>query len=91
MKDKNEKYRRKSLRLPEYDYSQNGAYFITICTHKRELLLESEKAKSMITTFWHKLPKKFSHIIIDKFVIMPNHIHGIMFIVGADLCVCPLL
>ena len=77
------------MRLKDYDYSQNGAYFITICTNNRELLFEPEEVKEMISNVWNELEKKYNHIVIDDFIVMPNHIHGILFIVGADLRVCP--
>lgn len=82
---------RRSIRLKEYDYSQVGAYFVTICTQNRDLLLDDIGIRSMIQKWWDALPKKFPDIRTDQFVIMPNHIHGIIFIVsvGADLRVCP--
>ena len=81
---------RRSIRLKEYDYSQAGAYFITICTQNRELLLNDFRIRSMIQKWWDSLPSKFPYVRVDKFVIMPNHVHGIVFItsVGADRCVC---
>ena len=83
--------RRHSIRLKGYDYSRVGAYFITICTHNRELLFGEIKTKMIIQKWWDKLPDKFPSIQIDQFIIMPNHIHGIIFItsVGADPSVCP--
>ena len=83
-------YRRKSLRIQNYDYSQNGAYFFTICTNEKELLLNKEKVKAMTFDLWCKLPEKFNHAVNDEFVVMPNHVHAILFLVGADPCVCPM-
>ena len=82
---------RQSIRLKEYDYSQVGAYFVTICTHNRELLLDDIEIGAMVQKWWDVLPEKFSDIRTDQFVIMPNHIHSIIFIVsvGADRRVCP--
>ena len=71
---------RRSIRLKEYDYSQAGAYFVTICTQNRELLLDNFAARSMVQKWWDKLPTKFTEIQTDEFVIMPNHIHGVIFI-----------
>jgi len=83
-------YHRHSIRLKGYNYSHPGAYFVTICTHNRELLFESTPVKEMLRSFWVKLPTKFSTIELDEFVIMPNHIHGIIIItVGATPCGCP--
>jgi len=71
---------RRSIRLKEYDYSQAGAYFVTICTQNRELLLDNFAVRSMVQKWWDKLPTKFTEIQTDELVIMPNHIHGIIFI-----------
>ena len=85
-------HHRRSIRLKDYDYSQSGAYFITICTHNREPLFESEYVQDMLKAFWEKLPAKFSIVQLDEFVVMPNHVHGIIMItVGATLCGCPNL
>lgn len=93
MKYDPDKHHRRSIRLKGYDYSQPGAYFVTICTHNHELLLNDLWAISMIQKWWDALPEKFPNVRIDQFVIIPNHIHGIIFIVdnpvGADLCVRP--
>ena len=70
--------------MKEYDYSQAGAYFVTICTHNSEIFLVREDVKDMIFTFWHKLPEKFDNISIDAFIIMPNHVHGIIFLNEPD-------
>jgi REP element-mobilizing transposase RayT len=78
--DKGQYGNRHSIRLKEYDYSKAGAYFVTICTQNRELLLENTKAKTIVQKWWDKLPTKFPEIQPDEFVIMPNHIHGIIFI-----------
>jgi REP element-mobilizing transposase RayT len=81
--------RRNSLRLKGYDYSQNNAYFVTICTHNKELRIKNEKIRLIIRQIWENLPNHYDNIILDEFVIMPNHVHGIIIIqnnaVGADL------
>ncbi|MCB0201526.1 MAG: hypothetical protein H6649_12290 [Caldilineae bacterium] len=84
---KNHRHRR-SIRLRGYDYSQAGAYFITVVTHDRTCLfgqvvdgemllnaagLEAEKC-------WLAIPEHFPFVELDAFVIMPNHIHGIIVI-----------
>jgi REP element-mobilizing transposase RayT len=81
---------RRSIRLKEYNYSQVGAYFVTICTQNRELLLDDVGIRLMVQKWWDALPEKFPDIRTDQFIIMPNHIHGIIFIVsvGADQRVC---
>ena len=83
------KHHRRSIRLKGYDYSTAGAYFITICTQNREILLDPQPVREMVQHWWDKLQEKFTDAQIDKFVIMPNHIHGIIFIVGADTRICP--
>jgi len=80
------KYRRKSVRLGGYNYSQPGAYFVTICTHNRESYFDkSPQIKQIVQTHWNRLDTRFPQIELDEFVAMPNHIHGILFIaeVGA--------
>ena len=90
-------HHRRSIRLKHYDYSQPGAYFVTICTHNRECLfgeivngvLVLNDAGKMVEKWWYELNTKFLNIETDAHIIMPNHFHGIIIIVGADLCVCP--
>ena len=67
-----------SIRLSEYDYSQPGAYFVTICTYNRELSLKTEQVKEIVRPAWDSLPVRFPHVMLDEFVTMPNHIHGII-------------
>ena len=86
------RHHRRSIRLRGYDYSQKGAYFVTICTQKRELFLQNEDVGRMVTNVWRQLESKYPQIRLDEFVVMPNHIHGIIVIdvvVGADQRVCP--
>lgn len=102
MKHGSDTRHRRSIRLKGYDYSQNGAYFITVCTQNRAIILDNADIKSIVQKWWNALPEKFPAVRTDRFVIMPNHIHGIIFIdvgadhhtslsnVGADQRVCPL-
>ena len=87
-------HHRKSIRLKNYDYSQAGLYFITICTENRlhlfgEIVDDSmvlNDAGLMIDKIWHEIPNDFVNIQLNEFLIMPNHIHGIIEItVGAPL------
>jgi len=81
---------RKLNRLRGYDYSQNGLYFITICVKNRECffgeILNGEmclsKTGAMAKKFWREIPSHFPDTKLDEFIIMPNHIHGIINIVG---------
>jgi len=80
--------KRKNIRLPHYDYSKPGAYFVTICTHGSALFFGTIRqgafltnpAGSMIHRWWVELERKFSGIRLDEFIVMPNHVHGIMWI-----------
>jgi putative transposase len=84
---------RKPNRIPDFDYKQGGAYFITICVADGLCLLgavsDFEVALSKIGVVckqeWSKIPIWFSNVSCDEFVIMPNHIHGILNISHAGL------
>ena len=76
-------HHRRPIRLTGYDYSQAGAYFITICTHNRELSLQAKPLREVVRLAWHGLPARFPAVALDEFVIMPNHIHGIIVLTGA--------
>lgn len=77
---------RQTNRLREYDYSQNGLYFITICTNNHENLFGSIISSKMILNetgnivdkCWNEIPKHFSFIKLLDYVIMPNHLHGLL-------------
>jgi len=87
-----EKHHRRSLRLKDYDYSQAGAYFVTLCTHERECslgeIIDSEVKLSPVGNIvkkeWKKLSTRFSNVQWDAFVVMPNHIHGIIIFKSKD-------
>jgi putative transposase len=78
--------RRKTIRLKEYDYSQPGEYFITICTFDKEYKFGEIVAEEMRLSpegiiaqqCWKQIPRHFENAELDEFVIMPNHIHGII-------------
>jgi len=87
-----EENHRRSLRLEAYDYSQAGAYFVTLCAKDREGIFGEMADGSMtLSAFgeiaracWEDLPSCYPHVELDAFVVMPNHIHGIIVIsVGA--------
>ncbi len=77
---------RQSHRLQYYDYSREGIYFITICTHDRQCLFGDISENSMILNnlgkiaekCWNNIPLHFPHMALDSYIIMPNHIHGII-------------
>jgi putative transposase len=78
------RHNRKSLRLRHYDYSRGGAYFVTICTQDRKTYFEKfPDLQPIVLNQWNRIKTRFPEIELDEFVVMPNHIHGIIFIVGA--------
>jgi putative transposase len=82
------KYRIKSTRLQYWDYASPGYYFITICTKNREDYFGEIKNEKMCLNeigdiaqkFWLEIPNHFSNVTLDEFIIMPNHVHGIVII-----------
>lgn len=88
-----ELHHRRSIRLKGYDYSQSGLYFITICVQGRNCLFGKiindemvlNNAGKIIDDWWQKIPEKFPDIVLDEYIIMPNHFHAIIENVGADL------
>ena len=82
------KHHRKSIRLKGYDYSQQGCYFVTICTKNRMPLFGEIAGGEMNLNFWGRItdecwqaiPDHYPHVSLDEYVIMPNHIHGIIVI-----------
>jgi putative transposase len=97
------KPKRKINRLTEYDYAQNGAYFITICTHERQRILWGNdtftgaenvgasiarpqrppalsKAGKVVEQCIWEIPKQYPHISLEKYAIMPNHVHLLLLI-----------
>lgn len=93
MKYNPNKHHRRSIRLKGYDYSQSGLYFITICVKNNACLfgeivngvLLLNDAGKMVETEWTKLPDRFKNIELHEFIVMPNHFHAILEIVGATL------
>ena len=73
-----EKHHRRSLRLQGYDYSQPGAYFLTICLQGREPYLEMPEVRHIAEDTWKALPQRFPTIELDEFIIMSDHIHFIL-------------
>ncbi len=81
-------HHRRSIRLKGYDYTQPGAYFVTICTYERGCLfgnvVEGKMALNpfgrVAATYWARIPRHFPYIELGAWVVMPNHIHGILII-----------
>lgn len=86
MKYDPDKHTRRSIRLHEYDYTQPGAYFVTICIHQRECLLGEIVDGLMSTNSWGEIVRDEwlqtailrPGVELDVFVVMPNHFHGII-------------
>ncbi len=88
-------HRRRSIRLPEYDYTRSGAYFVTICTYRQACLfgdvidsiVQLSAWGEIASQCWRDIPDHFDHVELDEWVVMPNHVHGILLfhpIVGAQ-------
>ena len=86
MNSMRKQFNRQSIRLKGYDYSREGLYFITICTQDRMFLFGNIQNHVMtLNPFgiiadeqWHLLPQRFPNIDLGAFIVMPNHIHGII-------------
>ncbi|MBI4619200.1 MAG: hypothetical protein HY739_03395 [Desulfobacterales bacterium] len=93
MKYNPEKHHRRSIRLKGYDYSQQGGYYMTIVTQNRECLFGNVADGKMVLndagwvaqTCWLEIPNHFPNVHLDAFIIMPNHIHGIIFIIDNEM------
>ena len=85
-------HHRRSIRLKGYNYSQLGAYFVTICTHGRECVfgevvdgrMRLNALGKIARQCWLDIPRHFPHAALDAFVVMPNHVHGIIWIVESQ-------
>lgn len=84
-------HHRRSIRLKGYDYAQEGLYFITICCFENKHLfgrivdgvMVLNKAGEIAEKCWLEIPEHFKNVVLHAFVIMPNHVHGILEIEGA--------
>jgi putative transposase len=83
-----DRHHRRSIRLPGYDYSQEGAYYVTIVTQGRECMfgeivdgeMRLNEYGEIVQKWWNEIPIHFPTVELGMFVIMPNHVHGIIFI-----------
>jgi len=86
------RHHRRSIRLKSYDYTHMGAYFVTMVTQGRVCLFGGVRDGQMqwseyggtVHHQWHELPKHYAHLALDAFVVMPNHVHGIIVLTGGD-------
>jgi len=87
-----EKIGRRSIRLPDFDYSQPAAYFVTLCVEDFHCLLaqvvdgmiQLKKAGAICLNVWRSLPDRFPSVDLDRIVVMPNHLHGILLLKNED-------
>ncbi len=88
MKYDPDKHHRRSIRLKGYDYSQAGYYFVTICCYQRQCLfgdivdgvMRLNQYGEIVAETYQWLSQRYPYLILDEWVIMPNHFHGIMVI-----------
>ena len=81
--------RRRSPRLAGYDYSQQGAYFVTMCAFRRSCIFGEIVGDEMrpndfgdvVAASWNDIPEHHPQVALDEFVVMPNHVHGILLLV----------
>jgi REP element-mobilizing transposase RayT len=86
------RHHRRSIRLKGYDYAQAGAYFVTLCTQARECLLGEVAGNAMrlndwgriVAESWEWLAEQYPYVELDEWVVMPNHMHGIIVLVNDD-------
>ena len=86
----NKPHRRKSLRLPGFDYTQPYAYFVTICTHQRRQLfgaiydgaMQHSSLGTLAVACWAAIPTHYPGVLLDEYVVMPDHLHGMLILPG---------
>jgi REP element-mobilizing transposase RayT len=82
------KHHRRSIRLPGYDYTQSGAYFVTICAYQKQCLfgeivngqMRLNQCGQIVAQTYQWLSQRYPYIYLDEWIVMPNHFHGIMVI-----------
>jgi len=95
----NNKYKVDSARLSDWDYSWAGYYFFTICTKNRQNffgeirkgIMGLNELGCVAWKYWHELSKHYFECVLDEFIVMPNHVHGVIQII--ELCrdgACPV-
>jgi len=72
------KHHRHSIRLRAYDYRQAGAYFVTLVCKNRELLFQDDRFRAIVEDAWRWLAEQHQFVDLDEYVVMPNHLHGII-------------
>jgi len=72
------------MRLPAYDYSSEGAYYVTFCLHECQPLLENAELCTILEDAWNALPQRFPGVVLDEFIIMPDHVHFIVWLTSHE-------
>ncbi|PWU22707.1 transposase [Candidatus Cerribacteria bacterium 'Amazon FNV 2010 28 9'] len=99
------RFKQHSRRIPQFDYSSTGLYFVTICTHNMsrdfgEIVahnMELSEIGKIAEKYWEEIPNHFKEVSLLEFVVMPNHVHGIIEIqrpnhhVGSGQCPDPTM
>ncbi len=83
-----DRFHRRSIRLKGYDYTRSGAYYVTVCTHDRLSLfgdvvndvMMPDAMGNIVQRCWDAIPEHMPMVVCDEFVVMPNHVHGIVVI-----------
>jgi putative transposase len=83
-----EYHHRQSIRLLDYDYREEGAYFVTVCSYGKECVfgevvgdeMRPNDSGEIAAACWDEIPVHFPFVDLDAFAVMPNHIHGILVI-----------
>ncbi|HEU5227535.1 MAG TPA: transposase [Ktedonobacteraceae bacterium] len=71
-------HHRRSIRLQNYNYASKKSYFVTICTQGRLPCFEQPALRTILEETWHTLPERFAGLVLDEYVIMPDHVHFIV-------------
>jgi len=80
-----ERYKRRSIRLVWHDYGSAGAYFVTICARGKECIFDMPELRDAVEEAWHQIPFHLPNARLDESVVMPNHVHGILWILEGNV------
>jgi len=78
------KHHRRSIRLSGWDYRTAAPYFVTICTYQREPLFDDSALGDIAKNAWQAIPGQTSRVVLDEWILMPNHLHGIVVLTGGN-------
>jgi len=93
MKPESATYGRRSIRLRGNDYRSTGAYFVTICAKNRKCMfgdivheeIRVSEGGNIVDECWRNIPMRYPSVFLDHYIIMPNHVHGVIFIDNDDV------